>query len=714
MAGIEIPCPKCGTVLKLPDRRLLGRKGKCSQCAHKFILEEPHEIATQLELPNRSSRAREDDESDLEMASESAYSRSDDDSDLELAAFPNKPAASGPSDDSTMMGMDAKWITPASVPAPQPPAPQPAASRPAPPAPTAFPSPGRPAAAAQMRFPTASTAPSAPPPSAPIPAPSPSFAAPEVHIPAVEEESGGVARLKALKKKKSKGKKFAIIGTVATVLVAAGVYFSIAGNGTTKKTAKNAKSQKTTVATTAKSGNSSSDTSKLPTATAKSPTKGKPIDLLLVPAGARVVINLRPAELWKTGDDSAAEEFRACLGPLGVWTGEMIKTHCFLDPTAIEELLICVLAASPGVAPELAMVVHTKDDVRKSVLLEKFNGELIDEPRPHYVGPEKAYIIFDPRTFAIAPAKLAQEMVQAADNPSLTADGILELLGKTDRKRHVTVVFEPVSVRISAPFLGPDNAQPLLNGLLDWVGEEVEAAAWSMHLGDEHFYSELLLRNQVGSPQRLQRTLVKQLDTTPRDILAIVEKMNPQETGKRKLIGRFPAMSKVYALMTHIATGERLVSLTTSLPERAAPNLALGALLAWDQTTRPEYGKGSKPTGPTPTQQKLPDLLVDRLKTKISVDFRNEPLYQAIGFVGEETGINFKIEGNDLKMVGVTQNMKQQFKMDNAPATAVLFEILDKIQLVIVVDEEKKLITVTSAKVAEEKKLAAYPLAKGK
>mgnify|MGYP003349418360 CR=1 FL=1 len=78
------------------------------------------------------------------------------------------------------------------------------------------------------------------------------------------------------------------------------------------------------------------------------------------------------------------------------------------------------------------------------------------------------------------------------------------------------------------------------------------------------------------------RTLTKQLDTTPRDILAIVEKMNPQETGKRKLIGRFPAMSKVYALMTHIATGERLVSMTTLLPERAAPNLALGALLAWD------------------------------------------------------------------------------------------------------------------------------------
>lgn len=709
MAGIEIPCPKCGTVLKLPDRRLLGRKGKCSQCAQKFILEDPREVATAVDLAAHSRKSRADDESDLEMASQPAYAPSGDDSDLELAAFPNRSEEPEPSDDSTLMGMDAKWVS--STPTAPPPAPP----KPTAP-PMAFPSPARPSPAGQqMRFPSA---PAATPPTVRTPAPvapaAPAFALPETPAETVENESDRTAeRLKAAKRKKKKRAQLAIAGTVAALVISVGVYFATAGGGSAKKTAKNSKSNKSSAVASTGKGDGGT-TSKIPTAAAKSPTKGKPIDLLLVPAGARVVINLRPADLWKSGDDSVAEEFRACLGPLGVWAGEMIKTNCFMDPAAIEELLICVLAASPGVAPDVALVVHTKDDVRKSMLLEKFNGELIDEPRPHYVGPEKAYIIYDPRTFAIAPAKLAQEMVQAADNSSLTADGILDLLAKTDRTRHVTVVFEPVSVRISAPFLGPGNAQPLLNGLLDWVGEEVEACAWSMHLGDENFYSEVLLRNQVGSPQRLQKTITKQLDTTPRDILAIVEKMNPQETGKRKLIGRFPAMSKVYSLMTHVATGERLVSMTTLLPERAAPNLALGALLAWDQTTRPEYRSGGKPGGASPTQQKLPDLLADRLKTRISVDFRNEPLYQAIGFVGEETGINFKIEGNDLKMVGVTQNMKQQFKMDNAPATAVLFEILDKIQLVIVVDEEKKLVTVTSAKVAEEKKLAAYPLAKGK
>ena len=41
MAGLQIPCPKCGKSLKLPDRSLLGRKGKCPKCRHAFVLLEP-------------------------------------------------------------------------------------------------------------------------------------------------------------------------------------------------------------------------------------------------------------------------------------------------------------------------------------------------------------------------------------------------------------------------------------------------------------------------------------------------------------------------------------------------------------------------------------------------------------------------------------------------------------------------------------------------
>ena len=47
----RLPCPKCGSILKLRDRRVLGKIGKCPSCQHKFKLEEPEpEPVIELEL----------------------------------------------------------------------------------------------------------------------------------------------------------------------------------------------------------------------------------------------------------------------------------------------------------------------------------------------------------------------------------------------------------------------------------------------------------------------------------------------------------------------------------------------------------------------------------------------------------------------------------------------------------------------------------------
>jgi hypothetical protein len=45
---LQIPCPECGAVLKLPNRSLLGRKGKCPKCGHRFVLAEPEEVELEL------------------------------------------------------------------------------------------------------------------------------------------------------------------------------------------------------------------------------------------------------------------------------------------------------------------------------------------------------------------------------------------------------------------------------------------------------------------------------------------------------------------------------------------------------------------------------------------------------------------------------------------------------------------------------------------
>jgi len=48
---IIVACPKCNYELHLPSRDLLGRKGKCPGCAHKFIMEEPKKPAPEPAEP---------------------------------------------------------------------------------------------------------------------------------------------------------------------------------------------------------------------------------------------------------------------------------------------------------------------------------------------------------------------------------------------------------------------------------------------------------------------------------------------------------------------------------------------------------------------------------------------------------------------------------------------------------------------------------------
>src|SRR5690606_31617033 len=117
----------------------------------------------------------------------------------------------------------------------------------------------------------------------------------------------------------------------------------------------------------------------------------------------------------------------------------------------------------------------------------------------------------------------------------------------------------------------------------------------------------------------LERKLEKKLSALPTDLYSAVQTMTPRQLGFRKIIGRFPAMIKAFSLSTLGGTADGLAQFTTVLPAKAAPNLALGTLLVWDESTRTDFSKASpKPPSSDP---KLPDLVVDRLKLPMDVDF---------------------------------------------------------------------------------------------
>jgi len=631
MDTIQIPCPKCGRELKLRDRNLLGRKGKCPKCNHAFILEEPAEV--QLELA-------ESDPGPLEATTEWAPNR-------------GKPAATAARTATTRQPSLETLITPA---------------------------------------------------------------IPELNG-FVGSTDGAAARLKAMQKKNAKRRNVGLAVGVVVLSAVGGITYYAMTNVPLKPVLEQvdvpaareaiADEAKTEVATNGLSSPSAS------------PTKGKPIELQYIPYGTQIILNIRPAALWK--NDGPGQEFRYCIPPLAKLLEEKFMELFKRKPEQIEEAQICIIPGTLGTMPEIAAVIHLVDEAKKSQLLEDFGGERIDDfGHPVYVSGNTAYLIADQKTIAMGPKTAAKEMVDAITERSLTSDGIDELLPMTDRERHVTFVFVPRAIRQHASWWFPDNLKPFVLSICNWFGDEVEAVAWSFHLGDKNFYSELLMRNVTGiTSSRLERETRAKLDKLPREILSTIKMMKPREMGKRKVIGRVPKMSESYALASTVHHGPRHVQIVTPLPERAAPNLALGTILAWDESTRTDFTKAAPKTTPS-DEQKLPDLIVDRLKLKMDAEYSRTAFWEAFKSVSDEIKTRIDIDGDALKAGGFTKNMPQTFKLDKAPAQEVIAKILEKYQdpkkpsntIVVVIDQDKKTILITTQAFAEQKNMTMFDVFK--
>jgi hypothetical protein len=612
MATVNIPCPKCGKELKLRDRSLLGKKGRCPSCQHTFVLQEPDEVEFEL---------------------------------AEAAPAP-VPAAGGP-----LVGTAARWVPDGA--------------------------PSTPAAASVMPQRAA--------------APSP-FGVSVEDLPT--DPTAAITRKRAGKRNVG-----TILGTVAGVLIvgAAVGYYAMAPQSAGKSAGGSG------------GGGGGEKAGPAVAMPAVEPLpKGEPIDLKMAPLGARFLINLRPAELWKK--NSQGEEFRFCLGPLGEWLDTKIKELTKFEPTEIEELLFCVVPNAQGEAPSVSGVVRLAEDHKRSEMITKFEGESkVESGYPAYVGKEWSYVIEQDskRNFAFCPTSSLPETIAAMKEPSSTDGGIEELLRETDRSRHVTVVFRPDDLRTHHPDLVGKSLLPFAGQVVDWFNpDEIDAVAWSLHLADKHFHSDFQIRNKTArAVTSLERDFRKRIDQLPEDLLHAVEMMEPSEMGKRQIIGRFPAMLAVASVETDFSAGKRTLKMSTVLPERAAPNLALGSLLAWDESTRTDFNKTpKKPDSKSQPTGGGAETILAKLGKSIEIDFRKEPLQGAFKYISDETGAAVDIDGDALKMAGYTKNMAQDIKLGNVPAMTAIREIVSKYKdkvdptkdMCIYINEQKKLFMVTT------------------
>lgn len=657
MSAITIHCPRCQAGLKLPNRTLLGKKGKCPKCQHRFVLSDPDEVTLTL--------------------AESAE--------------PSEP----------QVGVAAKWV---------PDAPNVPMTRETPPTPTA---PN--AAPAPVSVPdfTVSQQPVEQIPTGPVqgnaaPAP-PTMIAGEMDL------SGGVAggttneldfaaaepgadsvatRVRSRRKRKSRTGPIVIgVGTALFAFSMVGLWWRADDDSTQAEVRKPPTVNKAWEESKAELAESNEEAKTL------SPTSGERIPMQFLAVAPDLLLHLRPSEIW--GPDRTNREFVATMSQLGVWLESEIRTITGFEPLEIEELTLGINFGPLTSEPDIIAVVRLESEHSAfDMQVKRFKAT----PRPDLSvpvmeGERFSYMIIDQKTFAVAPVT-ATDLLADAKTYSQEPNVELEtLLAESDRKRLVTLAFDVSKVDTHRKYVFPDNLQLLVDEFVLWLGKDVRTVSWSLHLEDELFMETLLHESNESSPLRVQRHMKLRLQQLPNILTTAVRFMQPTTEGYRNMISRFPAMMKATTLGTRTHVGPGYVRMVTLLPKKAAANLAAASLLTWNQSLVTDF------EGPAPAvasnAARLPDTVLERLKTMpVFVDFRNTPLQEAFSYISDEIKTPITINGDALKLSRMTQNMPQTYDLGEVPAIKALHTIVSNPMyegnLVLVVDESSRTITVTS------------------
>ncbi len=654
----RVVCPHCGKAIKLRDRSLLGKKGRCPGCNKVFLLEEP--TASEDELPPLPVF----EPADLRTTSNRA---------------PSKPE-------------------PTDVPVPRQPDPLPFSIEP-------FPTEPLP----EFSFDLGETA-----------------TAPKSSVRSTSRSNSS----KSVRRNRSQLPTWIGLGVAAVAVIAGALYLNMQSVPAKKPAA----ASPVVVPTTPPSPISSPDPSSGPysyTALTADPnlvaefrpTHGKPIPLNMLTGVNNIIIHLRPSQLWGAGE--AAEELKASLTEDIVhWLESRIEKLTHRSPEQIDELLIGISALSKVEPPQISVVFRLKTPEPRSALIQEFNGEEISSPGKPTVTRQGdfAFFVEGGDTIAISPAAAGEDLSAAVAQPlDCVTDGIAELIKASDRERTLTLFMDLSDAMTYADQLFEPAAQLAITKVIEAFGQDAETVSWSLHL-DRTLHSEIRVSpkgirpdsKRISTADTLKQDYLKTLPAlVEHDLVDSVRKMRPAQVGSRQIIGRFPAMVEAFRQATILQPGPKYLTMTTVLPPKAAPNLALGTVLTWDESTRMNFDSSPSDVPIAALDEKLPKTVMERLKTEFEIEFARKPLADAFAYFGEETQVNFVIDGDALKMAGYTKNMPQTFSLGKAPGTKGIYTILTwpmQEKLCLVVDDAKLEALITTTAAAEAQGLKVVPV----
>lgn len=430
------------------------------------------------------------------------------------------------------------------------------------------------------------------------------------------------------------------------------------------------------------------------------PTDGQPISLRYVPMGAQLVLVTRPADMLSRLE---GQKVIQGLGPRFESLRQAWVRAAGLKLDEIEQLTVALVPRNEQ-PPRCALVIRLCQPTDPTALwgdrpsIKEGDATIYTVDGWHVCVPASE----ENRVVAMG---TIEDMTQVARNggqsPTLRRQ-LARLRQVSDAERHVTVLLARNFLFADGRKLFTDGFDKILSPL-DWfLGEQIQACLFSLHIGDT-FYIEARFVNSLDvTPMQLATELKGRLQQVP----ARVEQYlgGVQLSHWQPLAVKFPAMIRHLASQTRAGSEMGQAVLNSVLPDSAAHNLTLASELA---ITSPgatgAVARRQLPSGP----QSVGDLLQYRMSLDIpqqSLEFALRDLAAEVrdAFPGLSFPFELKVLGADLREEGITRNQQiKDFQRTGQTVAEILTGLVMKANPVTTIqalsDPDQKLIWVIAA-----------------
>jgi len=406
------------------------------------------------------------------------------------------------------------------------------------------------------------------------------------------------------------------------------------------------------------------------------PFPAAPWKLAYVPSGAQMIVALRPRAILASAD---GEKLAALPGPSSEWLTKTIPALTGFEATEIEHLTLALIEEPNGSLPVVALVRLSKP--LDADAFAQLHAAQPGDPPPGFAARAcgdrlllRPNVIDAPLVCLPAANQdlLAEIATSRGATPNLRPQ-LESLLPYTAADADLAVLAAPSFLYEALPQHCDDSAKPVWPLLETWLGRDSRGVLASVSFQDQLFIEVRVVGGDLAKPRQMADAWESHLAAAPhamRDYLqtrALIEYSRP-------VLLQFGQMLQVLAAYARLGEEHGQLVVRCVLPEGAAHNLYLASYLA---AREPPLGQQVVVAAPPTPAGKTP--LAELLKRSTSLSFPNNSLETALQLLADDLGFKVRIEGNDLKIDGITRNQAiRDLNEQNRPAEEILRTILKK------------------------------------